>query len=513
MPNVTVYGVSQSVVTIPINSTAAASLAQVALNMISAAIVNNTVTPFNWTGTIPPSSTPAELVFQGATNSATIPGGGQPVVSMVSNQTGLLSITNAAANASTVVSGAGGLTYTQTAASVAGSLIVSGGGQSNIDLATGANTVSVDVTPTSMIGGGIAIGSATINALAGGASIYVNPSINTSTILDDVLIAAAGGDSINIAGSAAVLLEDTTNAVTVGSGGAGFFANGSSLQGATNILTAPGNEVVGVLTGSTESITGSLTISGGSNIYVAGGSALQGSMFINATGQNVTVFPDAGNVTLFGAGDAMGVTNTGTDFVLDGTGYFHAGSGGGSLLESAVSISGAATTLVGGGANDVLFAQSTNVSLKGSAGTAILDAAGETISGGVDSIGGVTVSAPSGLNFTVDGANGGVSLNAGASNALMFGADSGANTIISGTGSSTVFGHSGATSGSGDLYLDGGVGSMTILDFGAADLFKLTGSQTVSSVNSSVVTLSDGTRITISDGFITGSNVNTYFHG
>jgi hypothetical protein len=79
-----------------------------------------------------------------------------------------------------------------------------------------------------------------------------------------------------------------------------------------------------------------------------------------------------------------------------------------------------------------------------------------------------------------------------------------------------VFGHSGASGGTGNTYLDGGVGSMTIEDFKSSDLFKLTGSQTVASATATtggtLVTLSDGTKITVIGGVVSTTNTSTYFH-
>jgi hypothetical protein len=515
MPNVTVVGANRAIVPISINSTAAATLAQNVLNAVSAVISGNPSAAVNFSGTVP--STGTELVFGGTPNAVTVPAG-SPFTAFTSNAVGNTSISTAQTTAATVVAGTGGLTYTQTALSVTGgSVIVAGGGASNINLAAGANTVSLDITPTATTQGGLSVGTATVNALGGGAAIIVNAATNSATTNDNALIALAGSDSISIGGSAFVLLNDTTNAVTIQSGGAGFFANGSATQAGTNINTSPGNETVGVLTGYTESINGAAgTVSGGNAIYVAGATGVTGSLFINPGVQNVTVFAGAGSTTLFGAGDGS-ATNTGSDVVLAGTGYIHAGSGGNSLLISAASISGGSpTTLIGGGTGDVLYAQSANVSLKGSAGTALLAASGLTISGGITSLGSITVTSGAGTTFSVGGASGGDTLNAGGANAAIFGATSGGNTIISGTGSSTVFGHSGASGGTGNTYLDGGVGSMTIEDFKSSDLFKLTGSQTVASATATtggtLVTLSDGTKITVIGGVVSTTNTSTYFH-
>jgi fibronectin-binding autotransporter adhesin len=489
-------------------------MAQAALNSVSAAITSAAVTAFTATGTFPTSSTPVALDYiSGSPATDTIPAG-KALVALVSNLVGQVSITDATTTATTIVSGTGGLTYSQTAASVVGDVIVTGGGSSDINLAAGANTVSVDVTPTGTNASGVAIGSATVNALAGGALVFVNANVLNATTQDSATVALGGRDTAVLSGNSVVLLDDTTNVVSVLGGGTGLIENATSTQGASNILLGVGDETVGVYTGSVATVTGAAS----GTIFLAGSNTLTGRAIINPNGQNVLVFPNAGASTLYGAGDAPGVTATGSDVVFGGIGYYHAGTGGGSFLESAASLSGAATTLIGGGSGDVLFAQSANVSLKGAAGTALLDAAGATIGGGTARFGNVTTTANPIDNFTAVGAAGGTTLNAGASNAVIFGAISGANTVVSGSGSSTVFGHSGATSGTGNTYLDGAAGgSISIVDFGSSDLFKLTGGQTVSNVSSgaggsSIVTISDGTKVTFANAFITSSNVSTYFH-
>jgi len=96
---------------------------------------------------------------------------------------------------------------------------------------------------------------------------------------------------------------------------------------------------------SIDTITGS-TVSG-ANIYYQ--SASGSEAFIDPGAHNATVIGTAGGtetVSVFG-----GVAFTGSLSVIDGHGYFQGGSAGGNIMASSTLGS---TTLVGGGANDVL---------------------------------------------------------------------------------------------------------------------------------------------------------------
>jgi hypothetical protein len=239
-------------------------------------------------------------------------------------------------------------------------------------------------------------------------------------------------------------------------------------------------------------------------------SAWGGRTFIDPGADNVTVFAGSGTETLFGTGDdtMAGVTvpsggalsNSGSDFVFDGNGYFHGGSGELNMLMTST-LTGAAT-LAGGGAVDILFSQGAGDSLKGAAGTVVMDAAGFSEPG-----------------FSVAGASGGDVLNAGSSNAFMFGAAWGSNTIVSGSGAATVYGNHGASGKVGDIYIDGGkAGSLAILDFlPGADVVALDGATIVNATPSAgatpgtTVSLSDGTQIVFVDETLTPNQIAAAF--
>ena len=448
MPNVTIYGAGGSVQSLPFTTSAAAAAAQNVATGINALIAAGTLTPFTYTG---PSSIPtgpgpyvAEFIQGISPGSATLPSATVPDV--FSNLTTPLNLLTDPTN---VISGTGGLTYTQT---TGGGTVVTGGGSNNITLAAGATTVSLDITPTATVGG-VGIGTSTVNALAGGAFITVNSTANSPNSLVNALVLAANKDTVVMAGGAAVGIADPSVVVSVLGGGGGFFA-GSSV----NISLGAGNEVIGVLSGSTETVTGSASglITEAAIPTVAGAPTTPGSLFINPNGQNVFVYAGAASTTLFGG--------TGSDTVFGGSGSFTAGTGGNSLLTTGT----AGSTLVGGGAGDQLFSAAGNVSLKASTGTTVLSAFTSSVSGGD-------------------------TLNAAASSATLFGASAGSNTY--------------AAAG----------GAPIIENFSASDVFKLASGQSVSNVaagstGSSVVSLSDGTKITIANGFISTTNVGTYFH-
>jgi hypothetical protein len=265
------------------------------------------------------------------------------------------------------------------------------------------------------------------------------------------------------------------------------------------------------MAGSTETVAGGV---GGMLLVSAWG----GRTFIDPGASNVTVFSGSGSETLFGAGDSslpgvaapanLALSNSGSDFVFGGQGYFHGGGGALNLLISST-IAGAAT-LVGGATVDLLFSQGSGDSLRGSAGTVIMNAAGFSEPG-----------------FSVAGAPGGVVLDAGSSNAFMFGSAWGANTVLSGSGAATVFGNHGVSANGspglvGNIYVDGhSGGSLDILDFlPGADVVQLNGATIVSNATQDAgetrapgtyVSLNDGTTIGFIDRFLSAAQIGQAF--
>jgi hypothetical protein len=496
MASATISGsATGTVVTIPSTTNALTALAQTALDAITALVSNGTDQSVSYPagGPVPAHAGQAALkVSTAATLTLTA---STAVNAVIDSATVPVSITDAFAEPATIIAGSGGLDVTLAATSPSSAFIVATGGTNHFTLGTWAATVA-------------AAGNTTVSALGGGAS---------------VLAAAGGSAQLDIAGSDTVALDgqDTVdffsaaNALVTVETGALVALTTQSGSTAPVVYLAPGTETVGVTAGSAATISGS---AGGLMLVSAWG----GRSFVNPVADNVTVFGPGsslgGTETLFGAGDATlpGVTvpsgtvlsNTGSDFVFGGTGYFHGGSGALNMLMSST-VAGA-TTLVGGGTVDLLFSQGAGDSLVGGAGTAIINAAGFSEPG-----------------FSVTGAPGGDVLAAGASNAFMFGSAWGANTILSGSGSATVYGNHGPPTApqSGNIYIDGtGGGSLAILDFvPGIDFVSLVGHRvaSVSTITASQagtshapgtsVSLNDGTTITFVDQFLTQNQIQQTF--
>ena len=115
---------------------------------------------------------------------------------------------------------------------------------------------------------------------------------------------------------------------------------------------------------------------------------------------------------------------------------------------------------------------------------------------------------------------GGDVLNAGwAKQVSIYGAAGGSNTIVSGTGATTAMGNHGVA-GASNVYIDGegktglAGGTITISDFVVGtDKFLLNGAvvQPVPAGGSSSVTLSDGTKVTLTGITITTANQTSIF--
>jgi len=507
----TVLGAAGDVVSVVFTTDAAAALAQPALTAVSSVVAADPAAAVPFVGTLPASGT--ELLFAGESASAVTLPADTSFDAIVADASLPATITDASATAKTIVAGAAGLTYTQTAASVAGSLIVIGGGSSLIDLAAGANTIGVDVTPSTVIAG-TSFGDGNINALAGGAEILVDTAVNTATTFDQTLIQLGNDDTVRIDGYADLELADASNLVSVEAGGTALVENLAASVPASTVYFGAGRESVGALPGTGVSLSGA---AGGGTIDILGNATLGGAFTVNAGASDIVDTVRAAAVTLLGNGEG-GASNTGSDSIVGASGDLHAGSGGNSLLVGSAAQSGV-TTVAGGGSGDTLGAMSDLVSLLGAAGTAILEASGMTVAGGVAKFGSITLPA-SGAGVSVPGADGGVTINAGASDGLIFGATGGADTIISGSGAATAYGHSGAQTGSGVEYVDGAFytgqpGTLSIADFVAADQVLLGASERITGVSGggaapSEVTLSTGSKIVFLNGFITAGNAATY---
>ena len=461
--------------------------AQSALDAITARVAAGTddAVTYSGSGAVPKVALPAELLI-GSAASLTIPSS-MVVDAIVDTAQAPVSVTDDTSTPVTVLSGSGGLTFNRTASGDGAAFIIATGGSNSINLGSGAATVGAD-------------GAATITALGGAASVVAGAG-------GSALVAVAGADTVSLLGTDTVAFAAAAAARVTAQDGSNVVFTSQAGSPTPIVQLAPGTETLGTTAGSTATVAGS---AGGMLLVSAWG----GRTFIDPAAANVTVFAGSGSETLFGAGDESlpGVAvpagtgplaNTGSDFVFGGQGYFHGGSGALNLLISST-IAGAAT-LVGGGSIDLLFSQGAGDSMRGAPGTVIINAAGFSEPG-----------------FSVAGAAAGNVLDAGASNAFMFGSAWGSNTIMSGSGSSTVFGNHGATGQVGNVYVDGGAaGTLSILDFlPGADVVSLRG-DTVTKVASvaagqggtpgTFVSLGDGTTIAFVDQFLTQSQLGTMF--
>jgi hypothetical protein len=477
MANVSILGGTAAQVVIPTNSAAVTAATQAAVDAVSARIAAGTdfSETYNGTGTVSEPTHEAALTLSAAVSlEVPVTSGLNAIISDASTPT---AIEDEGTIPLTVVSGTGGLTFSRTASDAGAALILVTGGSNTINLGQGPATVAAD-------------GATSISALGGATSVLAGAS-------GYAMVSVGGADTVSLAGTDTVSFSaSAANALVTALDASNSVFETAAGQSAPIVQLAPGFETLGTIAGSTETVAGSV---GGMLLVSAWG----GRTFINPGAGNVTVFSGSGSETLFGSGDStlpgvvapanLALSNSGSDFVFGGQGYFHGGSGALNLLISST-IAGAAT-LVGGGSIDLLFSQGAGDSLRGSAGTVIMNAAGFSEPG-----------------FSVAGASGGVVLDAGSSHAFIFGSAWGTNTIVAGSGAATVFGNHGiGADGSpgrvGNVYVDGhSGGSLDILDFIAgADVVKLDGATiATTSTQSAGGTLTPGTYVSLSDGTVIG---------
>lgn len=240
-----------------------------------------------------------------------------------------LTLTNAAGTFSGVIGGSGGLT-----------------------LAGGTQTLGGVNTYT----GATAIGSGTVLALTGTASIAASNSVTNNGTLD--ISGTTAGASINaLTGAGAVALGTRTLTLTNASGSYGGTITGTgglTLNGGTQTLTA-----AGAYTGATTINGGTLALSGSGSIAASAGVALASSGATldvsSAAAQSVAGLSGvAGSRVVLGA-NTLAVTaasDSTFDGTLTGTGVF-AKQGSGTLTLNGASTAFSGTTLVSGGTLEV----------------------------------------------------------------------------------------------------------------------------------------------------------------
>lgn len=240
------------------------------------------------------------------------------------------------------------------------------GGYTGVNITTGA------IPTTPIIGSITGTANVILGTLANNVQALTITNTGTTTVANskfignESVIAASGGLTFTDSGaSTTIIVGGGTNTINFGSGStnATFTGDGANTL---NLSTASGATSVFGTSASTDTIIGTA----GTSSNVTYTSAAGASVFINPGAGNVTVFGTggAGTATVFGGSSVN--TFTGTLTVVDGTGYFQAGTAGGNNLGSSTVGS---TTLIGGGGKDVLTAKGVKDVLVAGAGTATLD--------------------------------------------------------------------------------------------------------------------------------------------
>ncbi len=439
--DVTVLGSDGSTISIPISSDVNAQLAQQALGPLNQLISTGELSLFNATITgaitIPAGSgsvSGVEVTVPGVTFMDTLPGNNKFLYVTGGNNT----VAAIGSTDPTVVSGDGStLVYYNNSADAQ---IFLGGGENYIaeNVSTSGAVINVDGSDTFGVGGA-------------------------------VIDAHQGSTTVN-------LFNNSANAIE---GGGNILINA---QSGTELLALTGSPDVPV------TITGSAD----STLWLVN----QASAFIEPGAGNILIMPGStGSATLFGGtGSFGGATISAADFtgsatVMGGTGYYQGGSAGNNFLLSST-VSGA-TTLIGGGNNDILASFASDNTLFGGLGNEVLIGA-NTSGTGNDFISG------SGADTIWGSATG--------NNTIGFGADS---TLAYGQHGTATLGYS------GNLYYQAAAGGVdNIGDFlPGTDVFSLT--LTASAENVAAVTVTglqyyapgstspfgtDGTQATLSDG-------------
>ena len=243
-------------------------------------------------------------------------------------------------------------------------------------------------TPTSntVLIGGSSPGSygTTVTTIPASASVVVinntDPTTvtNTSNANNQVIYAGIGTMSITDLGTSDTIVAGGGNdTFTFGltSNNATLLADGSNT---INVNASAGNTTIYATSASSDTIVGS---------SIAGGATGGGIVYISTAGSAAFIDPGSHNATVIGTAGGVenvssvygGVPFSGSLSLIDGTGYFVGGSAGNNTMGSSTVGS---TTLVGGGANDVL-------SSKGNGDLLMAGGGAETLQG-VSSVGGVT---------------------------------------------------------------------------------------------------------------------------
>ncbi len=218
----------------------------------------------------------------------------------------------------------------------------------------GAMSVAVPATVTGIVINNTDPTAVTLPAAGTGQVVYAGIGITTITAAgaSNTIVAGGGFNTINF-----------TNTST----GSQFLGDG---EHTINVTTASGATTIFGTSASSD------TILGGSS-----GTSTYGNIYyVSAAGAMALIDPGAHNATVIGAAGGTetvsvfgGVAFTGTLTLTDGNGYFQGGSNGGNSMASST-VGG--TTLVGGGAGDVLESKGIGDQLQAGLGLETLAGAG-----------------------------------------------------------------------------------------------------------------------------------------
>ncbi len=439
--DVTVLGSDGGTITIPISSGDNAQLAQQALDPLNQLISTGELSFFNAT----------------VTGSITIPAGSGSVSGVEVTVPGLIFMDTLPANNKFLY--VNGSNTTVAAIGSTDPTVVSGDGST---LVYYNNSTDAEI-------------------FLGGGENYIAENVSTS----GAVINVDGSDTFGIGGA---VIDAHLGSTTVNL----FNNSASAIEAGGNIsINAQSGTELLALTGS-PSVPVTITGSAGSTLWLVN----QANAFIEPGAGNILILPGStGTATLFGGtGSFGGATISAADFtgsatVMGGTGYYQGGSAGDNILLS--STVNAATTLIGGGNNDILASDASGNTLIGGAGAENLIGV-NTIGSGNDFIGG-------------SGAD------------TIWGSVTGNNTIGFGADSTLAYGqHAAASVGyTGNVYYQAAAGGVdNIGDFlPGTDVFSLT--QSAIAENGGAVSVTglqydapgstspfgtDGTQATLSDG-------------
>ncbi len=352
MPNVTVLGSNggggNEIWSLPYTASSNFVLAQSLADQISAGIIGGSLTSVQFSGSVPPVSTPSVLDIGGPSPVA-VPGADVTLssnyVGVVDNSSTAVTI-NGAAKALTVIGGEGGMTFNSGAGAngVGHGFVIAGGGDNVFN-----------INAASVTGGGY-----TLDAGSGNNTITAASGNNT-------ILGGSGSNYLDVSGDSNNYIGLRGNDTMVGGSGSGHDTVGVGLSDTNSKLIAFGQGWSGQLL-----FADTATVSGGADTIVGGGGSVTvwggmhkdvvfggtaGNNWIQAgTDPTSSVTGGGQGDRLFAGVDGGGVIQAGSgNETLVGAGRFGTPSGGSIAGTSffASSITGGANIFAGSGADTI----------------------------------------------------------------------------------------------------------------------------------------------------------------